>query len=155
MIHNVDSNRVEHYNAIVAKFVGGKRVNYAIKDNYETRCIGAAISYNSHHLHYSVHKKLYNSSPNKFIKDLEKRRAHKNSRSHECLAANATEHQARLAKRRNLRAAAGADDDYGLIDNMTPMDGAERRTQFLQDLKLSNEQSKQAMRPGTWKGGNG
>lgn len=31
LIHNVDSNAVERYNSIVAKFVGGKRINFSRK----------------------------------------------------------------------------------------------------------------------------
>lgn len=31
LIHNLNNNFVESYNSVVAKFVGGKRVNYSLR----------------------------------------------------------------------------------------------------------------------------
>ncbi|KAK4885602.1 hypothetical protein RN001_001873 [Aquatica leii] len=47
LLHDIDTNAVETYNSIVAKFVGGKRINFSLKGSYETRCKAAAISYNT------------------------------------------------------------------------------------------------------------
>ncbi|KAF2904432.1 hypothetical protein ILUMI_01741 [Ignelater luminosus] len=47
LLYNVDTNSAETYNSVVAKFVGGKRINYSLKGSYETRCKAAAISFNS------------------------------------------------------------------------------------------------------------
>jgi hypothetical protein len=41
------NNPVESFNSVVAKFVGGKRVNHTKRVGYELRCVAAAISYNS------------------------------------------------------------------------------------------------------------
>lgn len=35
LIYDVDSNSVEQFNSIVAKFVGGKRINYSLKRSYQ------------------------------------------------------------------------------------------------------------------------
>ncbi|KAK4882653.1 hypothetical protein RN001_005972 [Aquatica leii] len=48
LLHDVDTNAAETYNSIIAKFVGGKRINFSLKGSYETRCIAAAISYNTY-----------------------------------------------------------------------------------------------------------
>ncbi|XP_031327666.1 uncharacterized protein LOC116182986 isoform X1 [Photinus pyralis] len=47
LLHDVDTKAAETYNAIVAKFVGGKRINFSLKNSYQIRCMAAAISYNS------------------------------------------------------------------------------------------------------------
>jgi hypothetical protein len=33
LIHNVASNMAEHYNAAVARLMGGKRINYCLKNS--------------------------------------------------------------------------------------------------------------------------
>lgn len=35
LIHDIDSNSVERYNSIVAKLIGGKRVNYSRRGSYQ------------------------------------------------------------------------------------------------------------------------
>ncbi|KAK4882555.1 hypothetical protein RN001_005874 [Aquatica leii] len=47
LLHDVDTNSAETFNSIVAKFVGGKQINFSLKGSYETRCIAAAVSYNT------------------------------------------------------------------------------------------------------------
>lgn len=44
MISDVDSNVVESYNIIIAKVIGGKRINFAMKGLYVGRCYAAAIA---------------------------------------------------------------------------------------------------------------
>lgn len=34
LICDVNNNYVESYNSVVAKFVGGKRINYSLRGNY-------------------------------------------------------------------------------------------------------------------------
>ncbi|CAH1112090.1 unnamed protein product [Psylliodes chrysocephalus] len=46
LILNMNNNAAETYNSVVAKFVGGKKINFAIKGDYGVRCKEAAISYN-------------------------------------------------------------------------------------------------------------
>lgn len=47
LLHDVDTNAAETYNSVVAKFVGGKRLNFSLKGSYEVRCKAAAVSYNT------------------------------------------------------------------------------------------------------------
>ncbi|KAK5644635.1 hypothetical protein RI129_001761 [Pyrocoelia pectoralis] len=47
LLHDVDTNAAETFNGVVAKFIGGKRINFSLKGAYETRCKAAGISYNT------------------------------------------------------------------------------------------------------------
>lgn len=76
--YDVDSNAVENFHSIVAKFVGGKRINFSKKNSYSTRCFAASVAFNSSK---SV-SKLYTSinklgSPQGKLKALEKKRLKK------------------------------------------------------------------------------
>lgn len=68
LITNVTSNSVEHYNSIIAKYIGGKRINYALRGSYQGRCTAAVLQYNTGNAHYVLHKKMYESSPGVFSK---------------------------------------------------------------------------------------
>lgn len=47
LIHEKTNNPAEQFNAMVNKFVGGKRVNFALRDQYQVRCNAAAVAYNN------------------------------------------------------------------------------------------------------------
>lgn len=47
VIVDVSSNDAEVFNSIVAKYIGGKRINYTKSGSYSARCYLAALSYNS------------------------------------------------------------------------------------------------------------
>lgn len=82
LIHDVDSNVVEQFNSIIAKLVGGKRINYALKRSYQARCCAAVVSHNSKKPHYILHKTLCEGfSPNKFVKKLELSRSKKREKA--------------------------------------------------------------------------
>lgn len=68
LITDVTSNTVEHYNSLVAKYVGGKRINLALRGSYEGRCSAAVVQHNTGNVHYYLHKNLYKCSPGYFTK---------------------------------------------------------------------------------------
>lgn len=69
LIINMDNNAAELYNSILAKVVGGKRINYSWRRSYESRCERAAISYNvGAQTSRLLIKKLCNKSPGKIHK---------------------------------------------------------------------------------------
>lgn len=74
LIHDVDSNIVERYHSIVAKFVGGKRINFSLKQSYGTRCSAAAVSFNTNKCMSRVYKKHTSHSPKGKLKLLEEKR---------------------------------------------------------------------------------
>ncbi|CAK1589570.1 unnamed protein product [Parnassius mnemosyne] len=47
LVHDIDSNIVECFHSVVAKLVGGKRVNYSLRRGYQTRCSASAITFNT------------------------------------------------------------------------------------------------------------
>ena len=72
LVHNVTSNSVECFNSLIAKYVGGKRVNYSFRNSYAGRCYAAVVSYNTGQLHSDTHKYIFNSDANAEIVHLEK-----------------------------------------------------------------------------------
>lgn len=63
LIQNVDSNIVESFNAIIAKLIGGKRINFALKGSYAGRCAIATVTKNCKRPLYSLHKTILKNSP--------------------------------------------------------------------------------------------
>lgn len=67
LIADQNNNLSEQYNSFVNKFVGGKRINYALRGQYRTRSLAAVVSFNniSDYLR-EVHKTMMsNNSPGK------------------------------------------------------------------------------------------
>jgi hypothetical protein len=65
LLQDVDSNIVELYNAIIAKVIGGKRMNFAMNRSYSGKCMLAAVTKNICHPLYSLHKVLHYKNPSK------------------------------------------------------------------------------------------
>lgn len=70
---------VERYNSIIAKYVGGKRINYSLGGSYGSRCATAVVQHNTGKAHHSLHKTVFNKHPNKFIQNLELKRLKRRS----------------------------------------------------------------------------
>ncbi|KAG8189246.1 hypothetical protein JTE90_013774 [Oedothorax gibbosus] len=47
LIINATNNIAEEFNSIIAKFLGGKRINYCLGESYKARCNAAAVSHNT------------------------------------------------------------------------------------------------------------
>lgn len=73
LIKDVDSNIVERFNSIIAKCVGGKRVNFSGARSYQTRCNAAVVSFNTRRLH-KTYKSHRGSNSNMLIEQLESKR---------------------------------------------------------------------------------
>ncbi|CAH2083550.1 unnamed protein product [Euphydryas editha] len=80
LLHCYTNNRAEQFNSIVAKMVGGKRVNFSLKNSYTTRCYAAVVSFNTGKPQYTFYKSICHASPGKSLKSLEARRYVKNTR---------------------------------------------------------------------------
>ncbi|CAK1590870.1 unnamed protein product, partial [Parnassius mnemosyne] len=77
LLEDVDTNAVERFNSVVAKFVGGKRINFASRRSYQARCSAAVVSYNTKRPLYTLHKKILGKSPVGSLQKLEGRREQK------------------------------------------------------------------------------
>lgn len=75
LILDVTNNCAEQFHSIIAKFIGGKRVNFTSRGSYQTRCYGAVTSWNSESAtHICLQKKLTNQSPGQFTKHYTERK---------------------------------------------------------------------------------
>lgn len=136
LIHNVNSNPVEHYNSVVAKFVGGKRINYSMRQSYVGRCAGAVVRHNTGMPHYKLHKLMYNQSPGIYCKTTELRRKRKVEHDKE-------NRQSVKKPRRSLFKSGKKDKDYGQYAARPDMDNdtfARECDEFLTSLKLTEEE---------------
>ncbi|KAK5645649.1 hypothetical protein RI129_004113 [Pyrocoelia pectoralis] len=81
LIHDVDNNTVEQFNSIIAKYVGGKRVNYTKKRSYKSRCDAAVVAHNTKRPLYTMKQYFSNGvSPGRYAIKIEQRRLIKNER---------------------------------------------------------------------------
>lgn len=74
LMHNVNNNIAEIFNSVIAKFVGGKRINYSGRQSYAGRCAASVVSFNSRKPQTYLSTNIFQQSPNKFIKRLETNR---------------------------------------------------------------------------------
>ena len=65
------------FNALVAKLVSGKRINFSQRNAYAMRCTAASIQYNTKRLAYVLHKKIAGRSPSIRFKRLQQNRMQK------------------------------------------------------------------------------
>lgn len=79
LIYDVDSNRVENFHSVVAKYVGGKRINFSKKNSYQLRVHAAAVSFNAKKSISRLYKSLNGGkSPTGKLKSFEEKRIKKN-----------------------------------------------------------------------------
>ncbi|KAL4153150.1 hypothetical protein QTP88_000983 [Uroleucon formosanum] len=126
LIYNLNNNAVEGFNSVVAKFVGGKKVNFSLRGSYSARCNAAVSSFNFGPKYLnSLHKKVTNVSPGiytkKFISKIDKSR--KFEKKQKCIA--------------------GPDEDYGAVEieigiiDMSPEEYNAKKIAFLKKIYLS------------------
>lgn len=141
LLLNLNNNTAEHFNAIVAKFIGGKRVNFTRKRSYQARCSAAVVSHNTRLPLYKLHKSMYDISPGKFLKTHQSMRAAKIS-----LAAAKRKNNPLSRKRRgktiNETLNLQNDKDYGYMSKKPDMIQDlynEKEKEFLNSLDRSEE----------------
>lgn len=83
LIEGESNNIAEHYNSIVAKLVGGKRVNFSLSNAYKYRANAAAVQYNSRTAVTAFYKTKFGINPPELARKLELKRLHKSSRAKE------------------------------------------------------------------------
>lgn len=83
LIQGESNNVAEHYNSIVAKFVGGKRVNFSLSNAYKYKANVAAVQYNSKAAVTAFYKANFDVNPPELTRKLEFKRLHKSNRAKE------------------------------------------------------------------------
>lgn len=72
------TNSAENYNSVLAKMVGGKRINFSLGNGYKIRSMMAAVQYNTHSSFTAMHHNNCTTGPNVQIKQIEQRRKRSN-----------------------------------------------------------------------------
>ena len=142
LMYSYNNNAAELYNSILAKFVGGKRINFSKKGSYELRCNAAVTSYNSGYNRLSLlNKHITSKSPGKFTKRYVKK----------CNLSECQRRRRRLFNepliKSNHRASAGPDKNYGDVlgdyDPLTDITEEEYlnlKKNFMSKLKLTENE---------------
>jgi len=136
LIEDLDSNIVESYNAIIAKCISGKRINYSLRGSNTGRCHVAAIFHNTgrpmQRYKLKLKKKL-----GYFTELCEERRLRrvKNTRAHRILK----------GRKRKLTSGKVDDKDYGEATQKPDMAEdifEEQKTAFLNSLPKTDQERK-------------
>lgn len=133
LLADVTSNYVEHYNSIVAKFIGGKRINFASGGSYLHRCTAAVVQHNSGIAHYKLHKQVYESSPGVHAKRLAMKRKKKVD----------SQRDKKRIRKSLFERKVSSDKDYGLIAQRPDIDEKtmeKEKNDFLESLKKSHQE---------------
>jgi len=141
-MYNYNNNAAELYNSILAKFVGGKRVNFCLKGSYELRCNAAVTAYNSGANRLSIfNKHVTTKSPGQFTKRyIKKYEISTCQRRRRRLFSTPTNRSTKYAS-------AGPDEEYGNVvnghdplSNLTDTEYSKLETAFLNKLKLTENE---------------
>jgi len=141
-MYNHNNNAAELYNSILAKFVGGKRVNFSLKGSYELRCNAAVTAYNSGANRLSIfNMHVTTKSPGQFTK-----RYIKKYELSECRRRRRRLFSTAI-NRSTKNVSAGPDEEYGNVindhdplSNLTDTEYSELESVFLNKLKLSDNE---------------
>ncbi|XP_076635450.1 uncharacterized protein LOC143348738 [Colletes latitarsis] len=75
LLYFLNNNAVESFNNIIAKFIGGKRINFGRRDSYEGRVSAAVVQFNTTEA-FSKISTVMNKQPTTIVKRMEERRKH-------------------------------------------------------------------------------
>lgn len=138
LMFSYNNNAAELYNSIVAKFVGGKRINFSKKGSYELRCNAAVTAYNSGVNRLSLlNKHVTSKSPGKFTKGFIKKYELK-----QCQRRRRRLFAEKVGRSNKVSAGPDANygdllDDYDSLENISITEYTNLKTKFLDKLKLS------------------
>ncbi|GBP69097.1 hypothetical protein EVAR_87376_1 [Eumeta japonica] len=136
LLEDVDTNVVERFNSVVAKIVGGKRINFSLRRGYRARCSAAVLSFNNPHPRHTLHKKILGQSPKSILKKIEIQRLKKREKN------KTKPHK----KNRTLRKEGIVQHDYGAMSTTPDMTKNElniAKELFLLNLKqLTSDKEK-------------
>ncbi|XP_047993637.1 uncharacterized protein LOC125232064 [Leguminivora glycinivorella] len=125
LLYRLNNNRAEQFNSLVAKYVGGKRINYALKNSYTLRCYAAVVAFNTGMPIYALHKTVTGRSPSKASKLVEQRKRVNNSRK-------------KVWKPKRIIASKDMAADYGEAcqkPDMSPEEYERRKEEYLASVK--------------------
>lgn len=92
MLLGETNNIAEHYNSIVAKFVGGKRVNFALSNSFSHKAHAAAVQFNSKKAVTTLFQTAFQKDPPALTQKIESKRLEKALREKARRAKNKENH---------------------------------------------------------------
>ncbi|CAG5053168.1 unnamed protein product [Parnassius apollo] len=128
LIEDVDTNNVECFNSVIAKFIGGKRINFALKGGYQGRCSAAVVSFNTKSAISTVQSAFTGKCPGGNAVIVERKRSQKRKINFE--------HPKK--KRRILKEINKKQHDYGpasAAPDMSPQQLEKAKEEFMKNLK--------------------
>ncbi|XP_046144009.1 uncharacterized protein LOC123988344 [Osmia bicornis bicornis] len=75
LLYGLNNNAVESFNNVIAKFIGGKRINFGRKGSYQGRVSAAVLHFNSRES-FSRLSTAMNKEPTTIVQNMEQRRKH-------------------------------------------------------------------------------
>ncbi|XP_063913036.1 uncharacterized protein LOC135129717 [Zophobas morio] len=148
LIKNMTNNNAENYNSVLAKFIGGKRVDFSKKGSYEMRCNLAGLSFNKKGAFYdTIHRAITARSPGAYTKKLaqtkERRRLNNLSRKRLRFDCDSTASMMSKRKKKNSDTNVSDDEDYGenvrALD-ICPVEVSRMKNEFLSGLRKTEEE---------------
>lgn len=136
LIFDVDSNIAETFNSVIAKYVGGKRINFTLRNSYQERCSAAAISFNTKTPITAVNRFIFKKPSGKYVKIFETNKTKQKKCTRQF--------------RKKFRTASKANDpDYGA--NAQRPDMSEEvfevsKQHFLRELEVTTEEREKIQR---------
>ncbi|CAI6367305.1 unnamed protein product [Macrosiphum euphorbiae] len=142
LMFNLNNNAAENYNSILAKFVGGKRVNLYLRGSYELRCNAAVTAYNVGANRLSLfHKQVAQKSPGLFTKRYIKKSMQLSDSRRRCKLF------APAAQRLKTKILVGPDENYGAVEpdldsypDLSLSELNDKKILYLNTLKLTKEE---------------
>ena len=104
LLHGLNNNAIESFNNIIAKFIGGKRINFGRGGSYQGRVSAAVVQYNTKDA-FSKLSMAMNKEPTTIVRKLEKRRKRAAEKAMEY------KNEAKASSFRNKKQS--CDQDYG------------------------------------------
>ncbi|KAL4119849.1 hypothetical protein QTP88_012613 [Uroleucon formosanum] len=142
LMFNLNNNAAENYNSILAKFVGGKRVNLCLRGSYELRCNAAVTAYNVRANRLSLfHKQVAQKSPGLFTKRYIKKSMQLSDSRRRCKLF------APAAQWLKTKILVGPDENYGAVEpdldsypDLSLSELNDKKILYLNTLKLTKEE---------------
>ncbi|XP_077285484.1 uncharacterized protein LOC143910762 [Arctopsyche grandis] len=147
LILDVTNNSVEQFNNVIAKFIGGKRVNFTARGSYQARCFGAVTSWNSDiATHSRIQKKIQGHSPGRYTKQFIGRKRALGQNRERIRNRKLTYDEVKTSKKRKVT---GPDENYGQLEiepDMADEVFQKKKEEFLRDLNLSQSKKNELER---------
>jgi len=58
LLLNLTNNPAELFNSIICKEIGGKRINFGVRDSYNARIAGTVVQYNTQQVLMQLHENI-------------------------------------------------------------------------------------------------